>query len=302
MSKHYILKILILTGGDSSERKISFISARNVKKSLIEGGHKAKIYDLRSGYNPIKKLAEKFDILFPVLHGDEGEGGKLHKFISKIDKPIAGTRNYKGMESAWYKIPFKKYSDKNGILTPSWKLVKNKKEVLDFGFPCVLKASNSGSSREVVVLHSKRDLNSYAFKKLIKLNVPIFVEKYVEGAEVTAGILNNKALPLIEIIPPLGQWFSYKNKYSSATKEIPFAPSLSKSRQEKLQKIALEIHKHFNLGSYSRIDFMVDKENIYAIEVNTIPGLTPESLMPKAAKASGISFNEFLEILLKTAK
>lgn len=296
------MKVLIITGGDSSERPVSLKSARNVKKALIENGHKVKLYDLRNGYSTIKAVSKDFDVLFPVLHGEEGEGGKLHRFISTIDKPIVGTRNYKGLQNAWYKIPFKKYCDRNSIKTPKWKIVKSKEDILKFGIPCVLKASNGGSSREVAIIKTKDDLNKSNVKKILTLNTPLFVEKYLKGIEVTVGILNNKVLPIIEIVPPKGEWFSYKNKYASSTKEIPFAPSVSKKVKREPGKIIIKISKDFNLGSYFRIDFMVNNKIPYALDVNTIPGLTAESLMPKAAKAARMSFNEFLETLVKTAR
>ncbi len=295
------MKVLIITGGNSSERVVSLNSAKQVKKALLKNGHKVKLYDLRLGYQPIKKISKDFDVLFPVLHGEEGEGGRLHKFLSKINKPIVGTRNYIGLQKGWYKIPFKKYCDKNGIKTPRWKIVKNKSDVLKFGIPCVLKASNGGSSKEVAVIKNKNDLNRADVKKILNLNTDLFVEKYLKGHDITVGILNGKALPIIEIVPTKDTWFSYRVKYDNTTREIPFAPSLDKKLQEKIQKITLQIHNVFDLGSYSRIDFMVYENIPYAIDVNTIPGLTAGSLMPKQAKAVGINFNEFLEILIEKA-
>ncbi|MEK9207005.1 MAG: ATP-grasp domain-containing protein [Patescibacteria group bacterium] len=295
------MKVLLITGGNSSEREVSLTSAKNVRSALEENGHVVKLYDLTGGYKPIIELAKQYDILFPVLHGEEGEGGILHEFLSKINKPIVGTRNYKGLRQAWYKIPFKHFCDKNGIKTSPWKIVKTKQDVLDFGLPCVLKASNGGSSREVIILKSANDLENENTKKLLNSDVDLYVEKFVEGPEITVGVLNNKALPVLEIVPPAGSWFNYENKYSPETKEIPFAPSVPKHLQEKSQEVALKIHRHFNLGTYSRTDFMTTKDKVYVLEINIIPGLTSESLMPKAAKAVGISFNEFLETLLKSS-
>lgn len=295
------MRVLIITGGYSSERKVSLTSAKEVKKALIKNNFEAKIYDLKNGYMPVKELAKDFDVLFPVLHGEEGEGGILHKFLSKIDKPVVGTRNYKGMQKGWYKIPFKRYCDKNHIKTPRWKIVKNKTDILKFGFPGVLKSSNGGSSREVVMLNSEKDLNKNPVKKLLTLK-NIFVEEKITGVEETVGILNGKAMPVIEIIPPIGKWFSYKYKYSGETKEIPNAPSIKPTTRKKLQEIALTIHKHFNLGTYSRIDFMVANEIPYAIELNTIPGLTAESLFPKGAKAAGMDFKTFIKTLVSSAE
>ena len=295
------MKVLLITGGNSSERRISFMSARNVKSALEENGHKVKLYDLKSGYETLKNLSKNFDVLFPVLHGEEGEGGKLHKFLSKLEKPIVGTKNYKAMQKAWYKIPFKKFCDKNNILTPKWKTVKSVTDVLKFGFPCVLKTSSGGSSREVFILKSKEDLNKY--KRIFFKHHDLFAERYIVGPEVTVAILNGKVLPILEIVSPKGEWFDYKNKYWGLTQEIPNAPSLSGRTRNKVQEISLKIHKHFRLGSYSRTDFMTDElQTPYALEINTIPGMTQGSLVPKQAKAAGISFNQMMEILIKSAK
>lgn len=296
------MKILLITGGDSSERKISLLSARNVKKALGKNGHKVKLYDLKHRYESIRVLAKQYDILFPVLHGEEGEGGKLHKFLSKINKPIVGTRNYKGLQNAWYKIPFKKYCDKYKIKTSPWKIVKSKKDIVSFGFPCVLKLSSGGSAHEVVIIKTANDLNKKEVNYFLNGGGLLFVEKYLPGTEVTVGILNGKALPVIEIIPPENSWFSYKNRYNNKSKEIPFAPSIDKKIQRKLQRLTLKIHNHFNLDTFSRSDFMIYKNKHYILEINTIPGLTDTSLMPKAAEAAGINFSDFLEILLKSAK
>jgi D-alanine-D-alanine ligase len=296
------MRILILSGGNSSERTVSLTSARTVKKALQENGHKVKLYDLRQGYQNIISEAKNFDVLFPVLHGEEGEAGPLHKFLVKIGKPIVGTRNYKGLSEAWNKIPFKKYCDKNGIKTPGWAIVKNKDDVIKFGFPCVLKASNGGSSREVVILKTAKDMQNGDFKKLVKLDMPLFVEKYFKGIEVTVGILDGKVLPFIEIVPPKNSWFSYENKYDGSTQEIPFAPSVPKTRQQKIAKIFLKIQNHFNLGTYFRTDFIVAGGIPYVLDVNTIPGLTPGSLFPKQALAAGLSFPQMLEKLINCAK
>lgn len=292
------MKVLLITGGDSSERTISLTSAKNVQKALRENGHEVKQYDIKKGYEPIIELAKSFEILFPVLHGEEGEGGKLHKFLSQIDKPIVGTRNYKGLSEAWYKIPFKKYCDKKGIKTPSWKIIKNRQDIISLGLPCVLKTSNGGSSREVTIIKTPADLDSQDVKRVLNIKADLFVEEYLKGVEITVGILNNTALPIIEIIPPSGEFFNYENKYTGKTQEIPFAPSLDKKLQVKIQKLTLKIHKYFNLGTYSRTDFIVYHDIPYAIDVNTIPGLTSESLLPKEASAAGINFNQFIEILL----
>lgn len=114
--------------------------------------------------------------------------------------------------------------------------------------------------------------------------------------------MNNKALPVIEIVPPLGKWFDYKNKYSGATKEIINAPSLTEKQKKQVQSVATAIHRNLKLGSLSRTDFIVSNGKIYVLDVNTIPGLTSESLFPKEAKAAGLDFSELVKLLVTTAK
>lgn len=293
------MNILLITGGNSSERKISFMSAEQVEKALREKGHDVTIYDLKKGYEGIKNLASKSHVLFPVLHGEEGEGGKLHKFLSQFKKPIIGTNNYRRLQNGWYKIPFKIFCEKHGILTPEWQRVTSRRDVLKFGFPSVLKASSGGSSREVVILKSAQDLASYSAKKLFTSKDTLFVERFIAGTEITVGILEGKALPVIEIVPPIGGWFDYENKYWGKTQEIPFAPSVSRKIQKEIQDIAVSIHSILDLGGYSRIDFIVADNKAYVLEVNTIPGLTSESLLPKAAKAAGISFPKLLDKMIE---
>lgn len=295
------MKVLIITGGMSSEREISFISAKAVKKALEKNNYSAKLFDLKNGYEKLGETSKNFDVLFPVVHGEEGEGGKLHKFLSKLNKQIVGCANYSALEKSWYKIPFKEFCERIQIKTAEWKTIWEEKDVVKFGFPCVLKSSSGGSSKEVFILKSEKGLKNKLCQKLLKSGLPLFVEKYLPGIEVTAAILDGKALPLIEIIPPNGGWFDFKNKYSGKTKEIPNAPSLSEKQRKEIQEIALKIHKTFGLGSYSRIDFIVSKGVTYAIEINIIPGLTSKSLFPKAAQAVGINFPALIKKLVDIA-
>lgn len=294
------MKILIVTGGSSSERKISLISAKNVKEALEKIGHSVSLFDLKKGLASLKKIVKNFDVVFPVLHGEEGEGGSLQQNLSKLKVPYVGG-DPKGFREGWFKVSFKKWCEKNNITSSPWKKIKNVKDVLKFGFPSVLKSTNGGSSKEVVILKSEEDLKSTFTKNLLESRDELFVERFLPGVEITVAVLNDKALPIIEIIPPKGAWFDYKNKYSGGTKEIPNAPSVSGSIQKQAQEVAEQIHKKLRLGQYCRIDFIISDGKPYVLEINTIPGLTSESLFPKAAKAVRISFPELMDRLVKLA-
>lgn len=294
------MRILIITGGNSSERKISLISARMVKTALEGNGHEATLFDFKKGYAELKKILARFDVVFPVMHGKEGEDGTLYRLLRSIKKRFVGS-DPRGAKIAFDKILFKQYCEKKHLPTADWEIVKNVKGISAFGFPCVLKAAEGGSSHEVAILHSPRDFSNAQVKKILGFKSRLFVERLIEGTEITIGVLLGTALPVVEIIPPKSGWFDYKNKYSGGTKEIPFAPSLNRSMRRQAQRIALRIHRDLRLGSFSRTDFIVKEGIPYILEVNTPGGvgLTPESLLPKAAKAAGISFKKLVEKMLE---
>ncbi len=294
------MKVLIIAGGSSSERKISLISARALQSALKKNGHTVAIFDFKKGLAPLRKKIREYDIVFPVMHGKEGEDGTLYSFLMTAKKPFVGS-DPKGAKIAFDKILFKKYCNKNRIPTAQWKIVENKDGIKTFGFPCVLKAANGGSSHEVALLHSENDLKDAKVKKILRLKDSFYVEKLIDGVEITMGVLDGNALPVIEIVPPGDGWFDYENKYSGRTQELAFAPSLQTHVQLRAQKLAESIHRDLKLGSYSRTDVIVKDGILYVLETNTPGGvgLTPQSLFPKAAKASGFSFEQLIETILE---
>lgn len=258
------MNILIISGGNSSERKISIISSEEVKKALEANKHKVKVFDIKNEAEKLSELIKDYDLVFPVLHGEEGEGGNLQKLLKKSGKPYVGG-DPAGLKTGWYKIPFKKYCDENKIPSAPWKKVKTQEDVIKFGLPCVVKSTNGGSSKEVAILKNPADLKKKIFLNLFKLN----------------------QLPSGGIISTTGK-----------TKEIVDTPNLSEKIKKQAQEIALKVHKDLDLGPYSRIDFIVSDNIPYILEVNIIPGMTPNSLFPKAAKAAGYPFPKLIQKLV----
>lgn len=294
------MKILIITGGTSSERKISLLSAKNVKKGLESSGHKVFLFDLKKGYSKLKKKVLDFDVIFPVIHGREGEDGTLYTFLQELKKPFVGC-SPKSSLIASDKILFNKFCDQNKIPKPEWRAIKTLTDIKKIGFPCVLKAAQGGSSREVAILLSEKDLKNALVKKIFSLDDQFLAERYITGIEITVGVFFDQALPVIEIVPPLKGWFDYKNKYSGESKEIVGAPSLDAKAKKKAQKIALKIHKTLNLNPYSRTDMIVLDNQPLVLEVNPPNGvgMTSQSLMPKAAKAIGLELPKLLDEIVK---
>ena len=299
--EHLTMKILIICGGISSEREISLISAEAIKNGLEATGYQAILFDFKQGYSELEKILENIDLIFPIMHGKEGEDGKLYRFLHSTGKPFIGS-DPDGARMAFDKILFKKYCNQRKLQTARWKIIKNSYEIESFGFPCVLKAANGGSSHEVMLLHSEQDLQNPQVKTIFSLDDHFYVETLLSGVEITIGVLGQQVFPVMEIVPPEKGWFDYQNKYSGESQEIPFAPSVKKDIQEDAQSIALQIHQELRLGSYSRADFIVVDGVPFILEINTPGGVgfTPESLFPKAAKAIGMSFEELVKKIVES--
>ncbi|MBI2196768.1 ATP-grasp domain-containing protein [Candidatus Daviesbacteria bacterium] len=295
------MKVLVITGGVTSERRISLMSAREVKKGLEKTGHRVKLYDFKKG-KISKNLVKDFDVIFPLIHGKQGEDGSLYGSLIKLGKPFVGC-SPQSTKKAFDKILSNRIFDQDNFPRPRWKIVKNVRDIKKFGFPCVLKAASGGSSKEIVILHSEKDLKKALVKRILSLKDKFLVEQLIKGTEITVPVLFNQALPVIEIIPPENGWFDYKNKYSGQSQEIVDAPSVDKRIKGYAQKIALEIHRNLNLSPYSRTDFIVADNTPFVLEVNPAcgVGLTSESLFPKAAKAVGLTFPRLLDQIVKFA-
>lgn len=293
------MKILVISGGNTSERPVSLRSSKAVINALKELGHQVRFFDLRSGYKKLKEALEGVDLVFPKLHGKEAEDGELYQFLKDYKIPYVGS-DPRGAKLAFDKVLTKKYLEKNNIPTGKWKIVQSLEDIRDFGLPCVLKASEGGSSREVALIHSEKDLGNSLVKSIFKLKGQMYVEELLQGIEITVGILKDKPLPVIEIRPPEGKWFDYKNKYSGETQEIVGAPSVSEKIQKKAQEISLKIHQDLKIGPYSRTDFIVVDDIPYVLEINTPCGVgfTSESLFPKMAQAVGLDFKALIQKLI----
>lgn len=249
----------------------------------------------------ICKFADK---VFLALHGSVGENGQLQALLDLYGISYTGT-GYMGSLLAMDKDISKILMKSAGIQTPDWfvKDISHLNLSLSFDLdsiflPCVIKPCSCGSSVGVSIVHTKNELVaalSYAHNYESK----IMFEELVLGREFSVGILNQRALPPIEIIPKEG-FYDYANKYQEG-KTTEICPAmLDADICQALKAAALSIHKLLHLGFYSRIDFILDANNqLYCLEANTLPGMTPTSLLPQEAAAAGISYQELCEILLE---
>lgn len=293
-------KIGVLMGGNSSERDISLRSGKAIADALRQVGVEVvEIGETEDIYDGV--LAEEVDLVFIALHGREGEDGTIQQFLEDHHVEYTGS----GVESsrlAMNKILSKKKCTENGILTPQFEAfyAKIEPEKAFNKFPLVVKPSAEGSSFGMSVVSRKEDLRQ-AVKKAFRFDQEIMIEEFISGREITVGILGDQALPPLEIKPKSGVYDFYSKYTVGATEYIVPAP-LPKEMVSELKATALKVHELFGCRDFSRVDFILDESNqAYVLEINTIPGFTQTSLLPKSAQAVGIDFNQLCLRILDMA-
>lgn len=249
------------------------------------------------------ELCALADVVFLALHGACGEDGRIQAALDLMGVPYTGS-GYLGSAIAMDKDLTKQLVMAAGVKTPQWRvLYYNESQVGalcgELKLPCVVKPVDSGSSIGVAIAHSREEL-----EKALRDNVDlgrVIVEQYVHGREIQVGVLKNRALPSIEIIPKEG-FYDYKNKYQAgAAVEICPAP-VDPETERLLGATALKVHKLLELSTYSRTDFILTEAGeIYFLEINTLPGMTPTSLVPQEAAAAGIDYNTLCQTIVDDA-
>lgn len=244
-------------------------------------------------------ISQSADLVFLSLHGELGENGQIQAVFDLYDITYTGT-GYLGSAIAMNKILAKEVMRQNGVLTPEWDVLKEGVTHTSMSVPCVVKPDASGSSIGVYIIEDEKDLEE-AIMKAKEYSPTVLIEEKIEGREFSVGVLDKEALPAIEIIPKTG-FYDYENKYQEGATEEVCPAEISEDISNRMKEIALNVHDALRLEYYSRTDFMVtDDGEIYCIESNTLPGMTPTSLFPQEAGAAGISYNELCDKLAHLA-
>lgn len=241
------------------------------------------------------------DITFLALHGDEGENGKLQAALDIAGIKYTGS-GYLGSAIAMNKALSKMLFRENGIPTaPAITLEKGKTPYENVGFPCVVKPCSGGSSVGTSIVYSKEEYDA-ALETAFRYEQEVLVEQYIKGRELQVGVLDGKAMPVIEIIPKQG-FYDYKTKYQAGLAEEICPAPISPEDTERIQRLAEKVNRALMIDAYCRIDFiMADSDKtIYCLEANTLPGMTPTSLIPQMAAAEGMSFGELCEKIIQVS-
>lgn len=295
------IKVVVLMGGNSSEREVSLNSGREVIKNLDKNKYEVFGIDPSLELEKIKEI--KPDIVFIALHGKYGEDGQIQDLLDSWGFVYTGSKGdvcRKGMNKA----NFNGLLVKNEISVPKTLVFRNKKEIRksDLILPIVIKPVIGGSSIGISLVKEEVNLNK-AIEEAFKYDSEILIQEYIKGTELSCGVIGNekpKTLPLVEICLK-HELFDYESKYNSELCEEIVPARISEDLTRKIQKISEMIYKLVGCRGFARIDFIIKDNAAYALEINMIPGLTSNSLLPKEAKAAGISYSELLDKIIEFA-
>lgn len=294
------MRITVLYGGPSAEREVSLVSGKAVAEGLRAAGHEVFEFDIQP--DDLSGLDHPCDVVFPVLHGAWGESGELQEILEQRGLAFVGsgsTASRLGMD----KVLTKRAWESAGLPTPPYRIVTSLDETLPEE-PCVVKAIDGGSSIDVIVI---KRINggispTEAVRTIVQRHGRALVEKFISGPEITIGLLEEKALAPIRIVPKR-EFFDYEAKYKASDTEHRFDTGLPDALITHCQQLVERANAIVGARDLARIDVMIDEQTLqpYLLEINTLPGFTPRSLLPEAAAHAGIPFEQLVDRLVQRA-
>ncbi len=338
------MNIIVLAGGNSTEREVSIASGQGVCKALRERNHKAVLldpyfgvakkeenlfpaeYDVDKAADAMREMSSKLeetmktrkgffgpnvlemckeaDIVFLALHGANGEDGKVQSVLDLMGIKYTGSgplSSGMAMDKGITKMVF----EAKGVPTPKGMTLEKGKcssQLADYGmgFPVIVKPCCGGSSVGVCIANNQTEYQA-ALLEAFSYENEVVVEQFITGREFSVAVVDGKAYPVIEIAPLQG-FYDYKNKYQAGSCVETCPADLSSALTKEMQKYAEMGYKALNLQAYARLDFLMDDEgNMYCLEANTLPGMTPTSLIPQEAKAIGMDYPQLCEKLIEVS-
>lgn len=297
-----MMKIGVIMGGISSEREVSLQTGREMLQHLDRERYEAVPLRIDRPSDLIDLVRrEGIDLALIALHGEFGEDGTVQGTLETLGIPYTGS-GVLASSLCMNKQLSKMLLTAGGITTPlglNWRGMDDydPKAVEELGYPVVVKPNNGGSSIGIGMVRGEQELLE-AVRKAMELDPNIVIERYISGMEITCSILNGKVLPVLGIRPAQSEWFDYQAKYETGGAEekvIPLSPLVEK----RVREAALASYRLLKCGVYARIDMILCDDVPYVLEVNTLPGMTANSLLPKSAAAAGISFTQLLDRIIE---
>lgn len=301
------MKIGVLYGGTSAEREVSLSSGKGIIEALKACGHEVTGVDFHPDKLEDVIALKAMDFVYIGLHGRFGEDGRIQGLLDMLGVPYVGS-GVLGSALAMDKARAKTFFKKAGIRVAKEKVVEqfeyNKDEfTMEIPFPTVVKPNQEGSTIGLTIANNEKELHA-GIQEALKFDKTALVEEFIAGREVTVAVMGNKgeekALPVIEIVPK-NAYYDYESKYAPGMSEHICPAELDEKTTNYLQKNAVLAHQSLDCNVYSRVDFIVphDGSEPVILEVNTLPGMTPTSLYPDAAREIGLTYQEMVEKLVE---
>jgi D-alanine-D-alanine ligase len=301
------MTIALLSGGVSSEREVSLNSGNQVYDALDKEKYNIVRYDPKTDLGRLVEDASDIDAALIILHGPYGEDGTVQGLLELLNIPYQGS-GVLGSSLAMNKLASKILYEKAKLPIPPY-IALQKGDALEpaawvkqLGLPLVIKPNEAGSSVGMTIVKSQNSIQK-AVEKAFSHDSTILLEGYIEGIELTGGVIGNRdlqALPLIEIIPDdEHEFFDYEAKYTAGITQEICPARIDNEMTQKAQTYAKKAHSALFCSGYSRTDMILKDGEIYVLETNTIPGMTATSLLPQAAQVAGLSFSQLLDQLIE---
>jgi D-alanine-D-alanine ligase len=295
-------KIAVLMGGPGSERDVSLATGRGVAKALRSLGADVAEVDVHDEHF---ELPAGVELAFLTIHGTFGEDGQLQRILEQRGVPYTGD-GVEASAAAFDKIRSKEKFREHGVTTPSWQVIQ-RGERPAIPLPFVVKPPRQGSTVGVVIVKNEGEIEA-AITETLKYDRELLIEDFVQGRELTIGILGNQVLPILEIIPK-GGFYDFTNKYPFLNPQAGggaehVCPAKTPENQTRaIQELALRAYHSLGLQVYSRVDVLLPENgSATVLEVNTIPGMTEASLLPEAAAAAGISYVDLCARIIELSR
>ncbi len=294
------MRVLLIAGGWSNEREVALSGAKGVEQALEELGHEIVRLDPMHEFDQVVQRARTCDFAIIIMHGNPGEDGLLQAMLETVGVPFQGA-GAAGSYLALHKAAAKQFFRDAGLPTADWEFLPAKPGAdwtPSLDFPLIVKANDGGSSLDLALAQNREELDK-AMDTLFSKGCEVLLEHRLKGVELTCAVLGDEALPPILIEPLKSEaFFDYQSKYEQGgAREICPAP-VPDDVTRRLQELALAVHKALGLQGCSRTDFILQDDDLYILEVNTIPGMTPTSLLPRAAATAGYSFAQLIGHLI----
>jgi D-alanine-D-alanine ligase len=294
-------KIAVLMGGPGEEREISLKSGKAILLALEAIGYDVLDVTLENTLGDIISDLQSVDLVFLGLHGSIGENGTIQGFLESLGIKYTGS-NQLSSAICMDKNISKIIARGSKVITPDWRIVTRDQNIDEDNseFPLVIKPNDQGSTVGLTIVHDESELGS-ALDLAFKYSSSVMVEQFIKGRELTVTLIGGKALPVCEIIPS-HELYDYECKYTSGMSKYVCPADIELDLTKRIQEITERLFDVLKCRHYSRADFRMDHEdNLWFLEMNTLPGMTDTSLAPMTAKAAGLSFNDLIECIVLQA-